>query len=561
FATVSDKGVVTGVAAGTATITAKAGAKTATCVVTVTPEIIAVTSIALEPVTVSLEAGKTTTLVATVLPENATNKTVTWTTSAETFATVSDKGVVTGVAAGTATITAKAGAKTATCVVTVTPEIIAVTSISLDHTKVSVEAGKTAALVATVLPENATNRSVTWTTSAAKFATVSDKGVVTGVAVGEATITATAGDKTATSVVTVTPIPVVPYDWYDTVEAGAKVYTVSTAAHLLEFGNIISGLDGRKVDTFAGKTVQLAKDIDISTVAEWRPIGGEVTFTTTEQNPDYNKIDVVITPDKTFQGTFDGATHSISGLSVSKKDAKYGAFFVALKDATVKNINFTNINMVLSDAASTDKGCDYASVVGVAENTKLTDINVSGKIQSTRVAGIAYVVADGTKLTNCVSSVTLISKTKIFADANKKVNIISGGLVGQVAIENATTIDNKATLELELFLNCEFNGTLTVDVSAVAPSWVWVGQLLGATSYPTPATNGYYTLVVNNFKANGKLIVTDAEVFKALEGGMPDCFNGVDLKDAPVVANTINDHHDVHNKLGRIHKDLGLIVK
>ncbi|MEG1222731.1 MAG: hypothetical protein RSD69_03440, partial [Bacilli bacterium] len=341
----------------------------------------------------------------------------------------------------------------------------------------------------------------------------------------------------------------------------AKVYTVSTAAHLIEFGNIISGLDGRKVDTFAGKTVQLAKDIDISTVAEWRPIGGEVTFITTDHGTVYDKIDIVITPEKTFQGTLDGATHSISGLSVSKKDAKYGAFFVALKDATVKNINFTNINMALSDAASTDKGCDYASVVGVAENTKLTDINVSGRIQSTRVAGIAYVVADGTKLTNCVSSVTLISKTKVYSEAlTKKVNIISGGLVGQVAIENAKPIADKATLEIELFLNCEFNGTLTVDVSAVAPSWVWVGQLLGATSYPSPATNGYYTLVVNNFKANGKLIITDAEPLKSITN-MPICFNGIDLKGAAVEVNTANDHHDVHNKLGRIHKDLGLSVK
>ena len=122
-ATVKD-GVVTPVAEGKATITAKAGNKTATCTVTVASATIEVTDITLDKTTLTLAISATATLKATVAPDDATDKTVTWETSDKTIATVAD-GVVTAVAAGTATITAKTGDKTATCTVTVEAPYIA----------------------------------------------------------------------------------------------------------------------------------------------------------------------------------------------------------------------------------------------------------------------------------------------------------------------------------------------------------------------------------------------------------------------------------------------------
>ena len=121
IATVDNTGKVTAVSAGTATITVKTadGGKTATCAVTVTPKVIPVTGISIEEgATAEVEEGKTVTLTAKVQPDNATDKTVTWTSSNKAIATVAD-GVVTGVAAGQAVITAKAGDKEATCTVTV----------------------------------------------------------------------------------------------------------------------------------------------------------------------------------------------------------------------------------------------------------------------------------------------------------------------------------------------------------------------------------------------------------------------------------------------------------
>lgn len=152
-----------------------------------------VTSVTLDQTGAELEAGETQQLTATVLPENATNKAVTWSTSDASVATVKN-GLVTAVAEGTATITVTTedGGKTASCTVTVkaapVPDV-SVESVTLDQTSAELEAGETQQLTAIVLPENATNKAVTWSTSDASVATV-ENGLVTAVAKGTATITA-----------------------------------------------------------------------------------------------------------------------------------------------------------------------------------------------------------------------------------------------------------------------------------------------------------------------------------------------------------------------------------
>lgn len=204
-ATVDDRGTVTAIAPGTATITAKSddGGKTATCAVTVNSKVISVESVSLDKTTAEITEGETLTLTATVKPDNATNKKVTWSSSNEEIATVED-GVVTAKKAGEATITAKTedGEKTASCSVTVKEKVYPVESVSLDKTEATLEVGETITLIATVSPDNATDKTVTWSSSDESIATVED-GVVTAIGVGSATITAKAGDKTATCAVTV----------------------------------------------------------------------------------------------------------------------------------------------------------------------------------------------------------------------------------------------------------------------------------------------------------------------------------------------------------------------
>ena len=198
-----ENGKVTAVKAGSATITAKAGDKTATCTVTVNKKVVAVTSVALNKTELTLTEGDSETLTATVKPDDATDKTVTWTTSDASIATVDANGKVTAVKAGLATITAKAGDKSATCTVTVNKKVVAVTSVTLNKTELTLTEGDSETLTATVKPDDATDKTVTWTTSDASIATVDANGKVTAVKAGLATITAKAGDKSATCKVTV----------------------------------------------------------------------------------------------------------------------------------------------------------------------------------------------------------------------------------------------------------------------------------------------------------------------------------------------------------------------
>ena len=193
-ATVSD-GKVTAKKSGTAIITAKSGSCIAECTIAVSVD---VESVTLDKTSLELTIDETVQLTATVKPDDATDKNVTWTSSDESVAKVAD-GKVTAVKSGKATITAKCGGKTAECAVTVT---VPTGSVTLDKTSLSLAVGETAQLTATVKPDDATDKNVTWTSYDESIAKV-DNGKVTAVKSGKATITARCGGKTAECVVTV----------------------------------------------------------------------------------------------------------------------------------------------------------------------------------------------------------------------------------------------------------------------------------------------------------------------------------------------------------------------
>ncbi len=158
-------------------------------------------------VTIDLTGTKTRQLTATVNVSHGAAQTVTWTSSNTSVATVSSSGLVTGKAAGSATITATSTAdssKSDVCTVTVLSGTISVTGVSLNSNSESLNVGGSVTLSATVSPNNATNKNVSWATSDDTVAEVED-GVVTAVGAGTATITATTddGDFTDECIITV----------------------------------------------------------------------------------------------------------------------------------------------------------------------------------------------------------------------------------------------------------------------------------------------------------------------------------------------------------------------
>jgi uncharacterized protein YjdB len=217
IATVNDSGVVLGLAAGSATITATSEGRSGSATVTVTAAPMPVASVEVTPSPVEVLVGATVQLKAT--PKDASGTTlsdrvITWASDASTIATVNDAGVVLGVAAGSAAITGSSEGRSGSASVIVTATPMPVASVAVAPSPAAVQVGATVQLTAT--PKDAggatlSDRVITWASDATAIATVNDSGVVLGVAAGSATITATSEGRSGMAIVTVTaPSPPPP---------------------------------------------------------------------------------------------------------------------------------------------------------------------------------------------------------------------------------------------------------------------------------------------------------------------------------------------------------------
>jgi uncharacterized protein YjdB len=230
YATVSATGLVTALANGTVTVRATLTGDTAIyddIEVAITNQVIAVTAVT---VAVADDAaaeittnGGTLQLEAVITPDDATNDDVTWAiTAGSDFATISQDGLVTALANGTITVTVTTadGAFTDTLDIVITGQVVPVTSITItvenDAAPTIVTAGGTLQLIATVLPEDATDADVVWTATPVGIVTVDENGLVTAVTNGTAVITATSANGPITASINVTvDIPTAIVEGFD----------------------------------------------------------------------------------------------------------------------------------------------------------------------------------------------------------------------------------------------------------------------------------------------------------------------------------------------------------
>jgi uncharacterized protein YjdB len=247
-ATVNGSGRVSAVAPGTATITATSGTQAGASVVTVIPAPVA--SVVVSPSSATTLVTGTVQLTATPLDSGGnplTGRVVTWATNAPAVASVGSTGLVTAVAAGNATITATSETKSGNATITITN--VSVASVSVSPASVSLPAGATTQLTAT--PRDGagaalSGRVVTWGSSAPAVAVVSNAGLVTAVAPGTATISATSEGMSGSSAITVTAVPVASV----TVSPSSALLRVGTSVQLTATPRDAGGtaLPGRQVD-------------------------------------------------------------------------------------------------------------------------------------------------------------------------------------------------------------------------------------------------------------------------------------------------------------------------
>ena len=222
-ATVSNAGLLTALKAGTVTITATMGSVSGTASVVVNAA--SVSSITISPALFSIASGQNQQLTAQAVYPDGTSQDVTsqatWSSSATNVATVSGTGLVSGVSAGTSTITATLGSVSRTAVATVTAAQL--NSIIVTPSTASIATGQTQAFAANGIFSDGSSTDITnsviWTSSAINFVTIDPTGLATGVSAGTATVTATSGTVSGTASLTVTAavlnsIDIAPDDQY-----------------------------------------------------------------------------------------------------------------------------------------------------------------------------------------------------------------------------------------------------------------------------------------------------------------------------------------------------------
>lgn len=376
-ATVNGSGVISGKSKGTATITVQTedGGFKDTCTVEVVQ---LVTAISLESTSISLDAGKTKTLVATISPSTASNKNVTWKSSDEKIAKVSSKGVVTAVQAGSAviTVTSKDGNVSTTCRVTVTQPA---TGISLNKKSAYCDVGGKYTLKATLKPANVTSTYVTWTSSNEKVATVTSKGVVKGLKTGTTTITAATANGTYKATCKITVIKAVTGVTLDKSTLSINVGKTSTLTPTV------------KPSSASIKTVTWSSsDNDVATVSP--------TGVVTAKAPGYATITVTTKDNSKTDTCRVLVIQPVSSVKLNKTSATMEMGDTYTLKATVKPSNASN-----------------QSVKWSTSNKKVATVDANGKVTAVGkgTATITAKTADGNKTATfkvtVIRSVTSVS--------------------------------------------------------------------------------------------------------------------------------------------------------
>ena len=284
IATVSSTGVVNAIAPGSATITATSEGKSGSATITVLPQAPpSVASVTIVPNGATIDSGQTVTLTATVRDSagNAlSGRAVSWSNNGSSVATVSQSGVVTSVALGSAPITAKSDTASASVIVTV--RRVPVASVIVVPSSATIQVAATVTLTDTTKDASGNvlaNRPVTWSSSAPTIASVSASGTVTGQAAGSATITGTSEGRTGTATITVIPIPVATVTISPSNPSVVEHLTTSLAAITKDAnGNILTG---RTVTWSTGSTSVATINANTGVVTGVSP--GTTTVTATSE--------------------------------------------------------------------------------------------------------------------------------------------------------------------------------------------------------------------------------------------------------------------------------------
>jgi len=356
-----------------------------------------VSSLTLDSSESSMIVGDTKKLSATVLPSDAYNKSVIWSTSDANVASVDANGYVTANSVGTVTITATAAdgsENTASCTITVNP--LLVSSISLDKVATSIVVGNTATLTATISPTNATNPNVIWSSNDTSIATVDDNGTITAKSVGVAIISATAADgsgKRASCQVTVEPLLV---------------------------SNIV--LNANNASIIIGKTFTLT-----ATVNPANATNPAITWSSSDTDIAIVDENGIVTAKSVGKANITATAADGSGTkavcSITVEPILVTGITLSATTASIKVEESTTLTATVSPSNATNSGVTWSS-----SNALVANVNSKGVVtgMSVGTATITATAADGSGITaTCTVTVNPILASEISLNKTEE-TIIKG---------------------------------------------------------------------------------------------------------------------------------------
>lgn len=404
-------------------------------------------SITLSKKSATVKKGKTLKLKATIKPKDATQKTVVWSSSSKKIASVSSKGVVKGVKAGKAVITAKVkGTKIkASCKITVTVPVSKIT-IKGDS---EVIIGNTITLKATVKPKDASNKKVTWSSSDTSVASVDANGKVTAVAPGQVTITATAQDgskKSASKIVTVKEKEVTKID-FDVTEKNlfaGESFTITAIPYPEDAKD--------KVITWSSSDEEIAKVEDGVVTAGAK--AGTATITAKANNGIANSC--LVTVENTITVT------NQQELNAALTSAKKGTIIIKSADKadiTIPQGDYSDVSLVVEGKS-----------LNIANSGKFKDITITeiseGAFTENATGNKIETSSEKTNIT--ISEDAVVAEIKTTATAKETAIVEDGKLVSLVAdgtgtvnvsgqSEGTDSIETTVTGEAKIITNKPLN--------------------------------------------------------------------------------------------------------
>jgi len=456
-ASVDSTGLVTAEAIGSAviTVTTKDGGFSATCSISVS---VPVTGLSLNKSSTNILIGSSEQLSATLTPSNASNANVSWSSSADSIASVNAGGLVSAHAEGTATITATSedGSFSDTCTVTVSSSSIAVTGITLSKNSTTINKGVSEILVSSIAPANATNQNVSWSSSNEGVVSVSASGEILALDGGSAIITVTSADGSFTDTCTVTVnVPVVGI----VLNKSATTIAVGATETLTATFNPADASNQQVSWTSGNASVATVNNSGVITAVG----AGSATITVTTSDGSYSDTCTVI------------VIVPVTGVSLNK-------------GATTLVIGATETLI----ATLAPAGASNSAVTWTSSNSSIASVNSSGLVTASAVgtATITVTTADGGFTDSCAVTVSGVPVTGI----SFGVTSLNVELGASVALPAVTVLPANAT-----------NPSYTVSSSNMSVVMIFGNILSGvgvgtctitATSNENPLVKGTLTVTV-----------------------------------------------------------------